>query len=406
MKKDVHLNVLFLILALILLFSLHGWAAQVHRVKPDESIYTIARQYGVTANEVIAKNNLRSPDDIFIKEVLIIPDRNSPGIYRVQTGDTLYKISQKLGIPLKTLASINGLSSKGQLYVRQVLYIPYRYRFPQTYTVKPGDTLYNISSHFGLTVDEIVLFNNINKGNNLEVGQTLKIPALPPRQPDQKKSPQYTSLFPDTFYLNGSTGSYKIALTFDDGPDKIYTPRVLDVLDRYNVPATFFLMGNRVEKYPEVVKQIEEEGHLIANHTWSHANLTKISEDKLAEELLTTEAAVENITNQKTSLSRPPEGAVSEDVIKQLKELNYRVIFWSVDSRDWLSRNVDQILINTLPNIRKDSIILFHSAGGKDHDLSATVEVLPELIETLRMRGFTFVNLDELLSVPAYKVGS
>lgn len=374
----------------------------VHRVKPGDNIYNIARRYGVSAREIISKNNLQNPETIFVKEVLIIPDRDKPYIYRVQKGDTLYKISQKLKIPMEILSASNFLGKGNDLYINQPIYIPYRYRYPKYYTIKTGDTLFKIASNFGIKLEEILILNDLKISTTINAGQILKIPVTDPPK-SVYRGPQYTKLFPDTFFLKGKTYNNKVALTFDDGPDSIYTPQILNVLREYGVPATFFVMGNRAEKYPGIVKQITDEGHLIGNHTWSHVNLTKVSDTRFREETLSAEKIIEKITSLKTAYLRPPEGAVSEDVVSKLKNMNYKVIFWSVDSRDWLNRNVDQILINTLPNIRKDSIILFHSAGGKGHDLSATVKVLPEIIETLKMRGYTFVKLDELLGIPAYK---
>ncbi len=399
MKK--FLIALFIFTA-IFTFTFSSQAQQVHRVNSGENLYSIAQEYGVTVNEIINTNHLRNPDQIYNREVLIIPEASSSYFYRVQPGDSLYKISLKLGIPVQVLASSNYLNISDELYINQVIYIPFRFRFPQEYQVKQGDTLYSIAQSFGITVNEITALNRLNN-QGLVANQRLKIPVNNYSPQPGYQGPQYSVLFPTTFYLKGNTGDYKIALTFDDGPDNLYTPMVLDILKKYNVPATFFLMGKRVENNPEIVKRILQAGHIIGNHSWSHIAFTKISRARVEEETSSTEKLIADITGKNTSLLRLPEGAISVDVVNELKDMGYKVIHWSVDSRDWLDRDVDQILINTLPNVQKDSIVLFHSAGGENQDLSPTIKSLPEFIETMQMRGYKFVSLTELLNTPAYK---
>lgn len=392
---------IILIFVLIILSSINIQAVSVHRVKSGENIYQVSQKYGVTPGEIVSLNNLPNPDSIFPKQVLIIPGINQRGAYRVKKGDTLYEISKKIHIPINVLAQTNHLNNN-QLYPRQLLYIPIRYRYPLQHQVKAGDTIYKLARKYGIETTEITIFNQL-KSTELQPGEILKIPVLIPGDSPGYNGPYYTRDFPDTFFRYGNTNQYKIAITFDDGPDGTYTPWILDILKKYNVPATFFLMGKRIGNYPEIVKRIVNEGHIAASHSWSHPDLTKLSQAELALEIEKTEKTLENITGLKTKLLRPPYGAVSSTLLENMKEINYKVINWTVDSRDWLDRDVDQILINTLPNINKDTIILFHSAGGTNHDLSATAEVLPEIIQTLQMLGYQFVNLDELLGINAYK---
>ena len=400
-----HLRGLIIIIILIFLIinPVIGSAAQVHRVKSGENLYDIALQYRVTLREIINTNNLRNPENIFAKQVLIIPDSENTYTYRVKKGDTLFKISQKVDRSMARIIKYNGLQNADEIYVRQPLYIPPKPQPPQTYKVKSGDSLYKISKKFETSISKLMEKNNLTKKNNLKVGQILEIPKkTAPRKPNYS-GPNYLKLYPNTFHLKGSTNDYKIALTFDDGPDGVYTPQILDVLKKYQVPATFFLMGKRIEKHPEVVKRIKKEGHIIANHTFTHANLAKISEEQFYSEIQKTESSIKQITGLNTSLLRPPYGALSVNIMDKIKNMGYKTIFWSVDTRDWYAQDVNQILINTLPEVKQDSIILFHSAGGgKGHDLSASVKVLPELIQTLRMVGYEFVNIDELININSY----
>jgi peptidoglycan-N-acetylglucosamine deacetylase len=210
-------------------------------------------------------------------------------------------------------------------------------------------------------------------------------------------------MFPDTFFLKGSSDSKRIALTFDDGPDTMYTPRVLDVLKEHDVPATFFLIGWRSQAHPDVVKRIMAEGHVVGNHSWSHPRLTEVLPQQLRNEITGTEDILAEITGRRTALMRPPYGAVSKEVLTEMRLLDYKVINWSVDSVDWRDRTVGQILANTFPDVQEEAIVLFHSAGGAGQSMAATVEALPYLIEMLREQGYTFVTVDELLGISAYR---
>ncbi len=391
MRKFYYFPALLLI---IIFISLTTQAASVHRVSPGENLYDISLKYGVTVKEIINKNNLNYPDNIFSEQILIIPEAENSWSYRVKKGDTLYLIAKKLGISTERLAEFNGILKTDDIFVRQVLYIPPR---PRTYKVKSGDSIYKIAKKFGINVEQILQANESIETNNLHIGQILEIPY--PENNSVYSGPNYKKLYPDMFFLSGSVEGNKIALTFDDGPDNNFTPQILDILEKYNVPATFFLIGNRVKKHPDIVNRMVEEGHTIGNHTWSHVNLTKVNDDVFFQEINNTNNIIAETTGLNPSLLRPPYGAISIEIMNKLKDINFKVIHWSVDSRDWIAMDFDKILINTLPAVKRNSILLFHSAGGENHDLSATVEVLPDIIKTLRMNGYTFIKLEELLGI-------
>lgn len=392
---------------MLLVISIQGQSAEVHRVKSNERLFEIAQDYGVTMKEIVWLNHLQDPGSIYQEQVLIIPEADVSHIYRIQKGDTLYKISRKLKVPIRILVNNNNVEINDVLRLRTPLYIPYRYRFPSDYKVKPGDTLQKIADKFPVKIDELILLNDLESPDNIEIGQNIKIPYIKSSSDNSRRRsnrPNYLKLFPNTFYLKGNTGKRQVALTFDDGPDTKYTPKILDVLKKYNVKATFFLMGSRAKKHPQIVKRIIDEGHIIANHTWSHVNLTKISEKRFEKEINKTNNILAKETGREIMMLRPPYGAISVDALQKLKEMNYKSIQWSVDSRDWLGDNVDKILINTIPDVTNDAIILFHSAAGNQaHNLEASVKVLPELIKTLRMKDFEFVNLDKLLDIKPYR---
>ncbi len=399
--KEIKSHNILLLILLLIVFTISIQAEQVHRVSSGEDLFNIAEQYGLTVYEIINTNNLHTPEDIFKDQVIIIPNTERPDLYRVQNGDTLYKISQKLNIPISVLAEENKLTYKNQLYTKQPLSIPLRYRYPQIYQVKAGDSIYKIASKFKISIEELIMFNKLND-YSIDVKQNLKIPVLKTRKP--YKGPQYHIKYPNTLYYKGKSMTNQVALTFDDGPDSYYTERVLEILKDYGIPATFFVVGSNVNIYPAVVKKIVEDGHVIANHSWSHPNLSKLNKKELILQIEDTEKAINEQTGVNIRFLRPPWGFVSDTLLQTAQEMNYKIVNWNVDSADWKDQNVDQILINTIPNISNDSIILFHSAGGQEQNLDATINVLPELIETLKMNGYSFITVDKLVQALHYEL--
>ncbi len=273
----------------------------------------------------------------------------------------------------------------------------------QSYRVRPGDTLLSISREFSVPAYLIAEENDLLDWGDLVEGQALIIPSpIDGEELELKSAYELAGMF-DFFFRKGSGDTNRIALTFDDGPDDTYTPQVLQILEEHRVPATFFLMGSRAERYPEIVREMVTNGHIIANHSWSHPDLRTLTEERVHSEITRTEEILHQITGLQTAMMRPPFGAISEMNLVQLRGMGYHVINWSVDSRDWETEDVDQILRNTLPDVEEEAILLFHSAGGEGQSMAATVEVLPELIETLTEQGYVFVTVDELLAIPAYK---
>lgn len=380
------------LLLMLLILSYAVEAEMVHRVTPGENLFIIAEKYNLTIDDIIQSNKMISPEKIVSGQVIIIPDYERTDIYRVREGDSLYKISQKLSIPVSILKTENKIKNENELYTGQPLLIPLRYRYPRLYTVNTGDTLYNIAKRYGISTEEIIIINKL-KEQTINPGQTLKIPSLSPSW-----ETKYTRKYPETLFYKGITRDNKIALTFDDGPDSYYTEQVLNILQANNIPATFFVVGNQVEKYPEVIKRIVKEGHLIASHSWSHANLRNLNTTDLQYQIKETENIIRKYTGENIHFLRPPWGYVSDNLLQIARDMGYKVVNWNVDSEDWNDTSVDQILVNTIPNSDNNSILLFHSAGGRNQNLDSTINVLPELIKTLRNNGYSFVTIDELLN--------
>ena len=186
----------------------------------------------------------------------------------------------------------------------------------------------------------------------------------------------------------------KIALTFDDGPDKRNTDEILDILNEYGIKATFFVIGKNCEENPEIIKRIASEGHEIGNHTYSHPRLCKISLSKLKKEIMKTEKIVYDITGVKTCLFRPPEGVYSNTIAEACEALGYRAILWSVDTTDWRSPKADRIAQVVLDNTSSGVIILCHDyIAGKSNTPAALRIFIPQLIQ----QGYIFVTVSELI---------
>lgn len=184
------------------------------------------------------------------------------------------------------------------------------------------------------------------------------------------------------------TEKKKIALTFDDGPHPQYTPEMLAALKERGVKATFFLLGQEVEKYPEIVKQIQEEGHLVGNHSYRHEQLSKLSMEQACNQVERTNKLICDITGVYPSYLRPPFGDWHE---KLDCEMNMVEVLWDIDTLDWSSQNHGAIVKKVLKNIQENDIILMHD--GYETSVTAAMEI----IDTLQKEGYEFVTVDELL---------
>ncbi|MDB4895420.1 MAG: chitooligosaccharide deacetylase [Firmicutes bacterium] len=201
-----------------------------------------------------------------------------------------------------------------------------------------------------------------------------------------------------TAYMRGDPAMRLVALTFDDGPDGVFTPQILDVLRQNHVPATFFVVGNRVTAHPGVVKRMVAEGHEVGNHSFHHPMLSKLTAQQITNELNTTNDAVRGITGRPMTILRPPYGDVNPLVSGTATGLGYRLVLWDIDSLDWKPHQTALgVVHNVVPNIRNGAIILHHSAGGRGEDLTSTIQALPTEIRTLRNQGYRIVTVSELL---------
>jgi peptidoglycan/xylan/chitin deacetylase (PgdA/CDA1 family) len=182
-------------------------------------------------------------------------------------------------------------------------------------------------------------------------------------------------------------GPMTIALTIDDGPSPIYTPQILQILDRYHVTASFSMVGENVTYYPSVAREVADAGHVIVNHTWDHADLAKLTESQTRAEIGNAADAIHHAVGRTPTIFRAPYGAWSRTTLEYCASENLMPLDWSVDPRDWARPGVKEIVGNIMKNTETGSIILEHDGGG---DRSETVAALKIAIPRLLDRGYHF----------------
>jgi polysaccharide deacetylase family sporulation protein PdaB len=187
-----------------------------------------------------------------------------------------------------------------------------------------------------------------------------------------------------------------LALTFDDGPDPKETPAILDILKKYDAKATFFVIGNKVRRNPQIVRREWEEGHEIANHTYHHQFLGRVPDWQIQQEIGETQTAIMETTGKKARLFRPPGGVFNSRVLDACKKEQLQLVLWSwhQDTQDWAKPGAGRIVRKVLRNTRNGDIVLMHDyVSGRSQTVDALEIILPELIR----RGYHFVTVSELI---------
>ena len=181
-----------------------------------------------------------------------------------------------------------------------------------------------------------------------------------------------------------------VAITFDDGPDAACTPVLLDGLKERGVKATFFVIGQNIEKdgNRDIIRRMYQEGHQIGNHTYSHVNLARMSREEAHEELDMTDVLIRDITGKETEFVRPPFGALPDDMEEEPDKLYVK---WTVDSLDWTTKNADEIVQRVVTETEENDIILLHDCYG------SSVEAALRIIDLLKAQGYEFVTIDRIL---------
>jgi peptidoglycan/xylan/chitin deacetylase (PgdA/CDA1 family) len=199
-------------------------------------------------------------------------------------------------------------------------------------------------------------------------------------------------------YCYADTSEKEIALTFDDGPNQEYTPKVLSILAQYNAPATFFVIGKNVQGNENILKQIDAEGHAIGNHSYTHSYFLDFKSVRgFKDELSRTEYSVFKITGKRMKLFRPPYGVTTPHLVKAAKLLNYSLIGWNIRSFDTTADTAQIISDRVQKQIKPGAIVLFHDTSDK------TVEVLKQTLDFTKKSGYRIARIEQLLKIDAYQ---
>jgi peptidoglycan/xylan/chitin deacetylase (PgdA/CDA1 family) len=197
-----------------------------------------------------------------------------------------------------------------------------------------------------------------------------------------------------------NTNEKLVALTFDDGPHPVFTPQILDILAKYDAKATFFVAGNKVIRFPDILKQEVREGHEIANHTFHHIYNNNITSAKLSSELEETDKIIQKFTGFKPSLYRPVGGLYNDLIINTAIKNGKVVVLWSwnQDPRDWANPPESQICNYITKGVKPGNIILFHDWHGSEYTQTCqTVKALDNILDFLYKNGYKCVTVSELL---------
>lgn len=189
-----------------------------------------------------------------------------------------------------------------------------------------------------------------------------------------------------------------VALTFDDGPHQILTPKLLDILKEKGAKATFFVMGVKVDLHPDIVARENREGHEVANHAWDHPVLSKLKFPVVHDQLNRTSASIFEAINKHPSSMRPPYGNTNGRLNKYISnDEGLTVVMWSLDTLDWKRPSPDEIVKNTMSRIKPGEIILCHDIHP------GTIEAMPKLIDALHEKGWKLLTVSELLNLKTHK---
>lgn len=212
-------------------------------------------------------------------------------------------------------------------------------------------------------------------------------PAAPP-----ERAKPIASFGPRITYNSVNVDGSYIAMTFDDGPSEKLTPKLLNLLAAHHIKATFFVIGQNAAEYPELVRRAAREGHEIANHSWSHPSLGKMSDEAVRRELQKTDDAIKSATGVRPTLMRPPYGSITDRQKKWIhNDFGYQVIIWDVDPLDWKRPGPTVVCNRILKETRPGSIVLAHDIHP------GTIEAMPATLDQLEAKGFKFVTVSELI---------
>jgi peptidoglycan/xylan/chitin deacetylase (PgdA/CDA1 family) len=200
-----------------------------------------------------------------------------------------------------------------------------------------------------------------------------------------------------TVFRRGKAGD-RVALTFDDGPDPVYTPRILDILAEGGASATFFLVAENARRYPDVVRQIVARGHEVGSHGMHHAPFWLLTPRRSRLEIQESVAMLQELTRTPVRCFRPPWGMFNLIAHYWMRRTDQRPVLWSLDSLDWFFLTPARLIYRKVSRrVRPGSVVLFHDGRGVGRTAAALVEALPQLLDNLKARGLVPVTVSELM---------
>ena len=265
-----------------------------------------------------------------------------------------------------------------------------------------GDITASLPSLGTITADLSV--NYSGKGELLHIAQTGSAGSRMIQTESGNIISESYNTIPTGYLINrfGHADGKKIALTFDDGPDPVYTPQILSILEQNGIQASFFVVGESTLNYPRLVQRMYADGDDIGNHTFTHPNIAQVSAEQTSTELNATQRLLEGITGHSTVLFRAPYNADAEpDTQEELipvwraQSLGYLMVGESIDPLDWQRPPKDEIVSRVTSSLGNGNIVLLHDGGGNREN---TVAALPELISSLKAQGYTFVTIHDLMA--------
>lgn len=271
----------------------------------------------------------------------------------------------------------------GPMTIRELEKHYYRTNPPDKHTVRPGETLSTIAGRYGMSVETLARINRLSNPDVVYAGQVLLIsqPEEPPVEEPETPSyePPQVQPFP--------VPEKRICLTFDDGPDLTTTRPILAILRQYGIKATFFLIGERVLRHPELAREIARDGHVIGIHGFEHKSLAGLSAAEVRRDLVKARDAVIEVTGVTPYLYRPPYGALDQTQVAEAAKLDMQVTMWTnIGGADLGATSAEEVTTRTVAAATNGGIIMLHEG------LPYTVEALSSVIEALARLGYGFQN--------------
>jgi peptidoglycan/xylan/chitin deacetylase (PgdA/CDA1 family) len=236
---------------------------------------------------------------------------------------------------------------------------------------------------------------SMNKTHTRLVHSTPTLTATPVPKLTPTPLPTIPATLRNASFFHGNEQRPEIALTFDDGPSPLYTEQILQILQSYHIHATFFEIGQQVQGYPKLAREVIAAGNLIGNHSWNHPQLTLLTAAQIQWQMNTTNQIIQQATGEKPFLMRPPYGAINPFVHTELVQMGFLPVLWNIDTVDWSLPGTSAIINTAVSQAHNGTIILMHDGGG---NRSETVAALPTIITALQQRGFRFVTIQDMLA--------